>query len=136
MTGGTGMEVGVTSQDGSYQKAMPLPPTTGYYPRPPRGGRESGKCQVCAAQVWGLCASWAGVSWGALLPLCPRVLTCRTLELGEDGLSLGVTLPTLLQKVAQVSDPCPPYPQQLPGTQFQPKRSRGRLQEDGAHQGQ
>ena len=26
------MEVGVTSQDGSYEKAMPLPPTTGYYP--------------------------------------------------------------------------------------------------------
>lgn len=25
------MEVGVTNQDGSYQKAMPLPPTTGSY---------------------------------------------------------------------------------------------------------
>ena len=84
-----------------------------------------------------MCASWAGVIWGALLPLCPRFLTCRTLELGEDGLSLGVTLPTLLQeKVAQVSDPCPPYPHQLPGIQLQPKRSRGRLQEDGAHHGQ
>lgn len=89
-----------------------------------------------AAQVWGLCVSWAGVSWGALLPLCPGVLTCCTFELGEDSLSLGVTLPTLLQeKVAQVSNTCPPYPQ-LPGARLQPKRSRGRLQEDRAHQGQ
>lgn len=89
-----------------------------------------------AAQVWGLCVSWAGVSWGALLPLCHGVLTCRTFELGEDGLSLGVTLPTLLQeKVAQVSDTCPPYPQ-LPGARLQPQSSRGRLQEDRARQGQ
>lgn len=113
---------------------MPLPSTTGYYPDLPRG--------TWSRQVSGVCSTGLGLmkpGLGSVGPpgfLCPRVLTCRTLELGEDGLSLGVTLPTLLQKVAQVSDPCPPYLQQLPGTQFQPKRSRGRLQEDGASPGQ
>ena len=58
---------------------------------------------------------WDEVSWGALLPLCPRALTCCTLELGEDGLSLGVTLPTLLQeKVALVSNPPPSIPSSAP----------------------
>lgn len=51
-------------------------------------------------------AGWDRVSCGACLPQCPWALTCGTLELGEDGLSLGVTLPTLLQeKGVHVSSP-------------------------------
>lgn len=63
------------------------------------------------------------------LPPQTRVLTCSTLELGEDGLGLAVPLPTLLQgKMVHVSNQRPTASLiPLPGTPAQPE-------EDEVHQ--